>query len=410
VKRQGTQITKPMLPVVDLNAAPRVVLGLVGDVFLLGDLPRDGALEEVCVVLRQSDLGIANLENALSGAPAAGGEYPFGPALVGAASAAGGLAHAGIGLVSLANNHTANGGPDVLLETRSILDASGIGHAGAGRDLHEAFAPAMVDAGGARIGFVSAYSLFSGFSADEAATERRPGVAAIHVMPVTVPLPERVDSPRTLVPPYVIPGAQGSAHETFGIVTADLGRLEAAIRAARATADLVIVALHMHWGQHGRQQVVSGKVLLAHRAIDAGADVVVGHGPHILRGIEVYRGRPILYSLGDFFGRPESDALPPASGDPASDAHAAACSESLIARLSFAPGGWALELVPLCLDERCRPTLADDLQASRLLWRMAGLSAQFDTRLAVHGTRGYVTHGGAVPVAPATSAISRGVS
>jgi poly-gamma-glutamate synthesis protein (capsule biosynthesis protein) len=83
----------------------------------------------------------------------------------------------------------------------------------------------------------------------------------------------------------------------------DMAALEAAIARARRQADLVAVSLHAHEGPAGdmNQEIPADFIVeAAHRSVDAGADIVIGHGPHMLRGIEVYRGKPIYLSLGSF--------------------------------------------------------------------------------------------------------------
>jgi poly-gamma-glutamate capsule biosynthesis protein CapA/YwtB (metallophosphatase superfamily) len=71
----------------------------------------------------------------------------------------------------------------------------------------------------------------------------------------------------------------------------DVDRMMASVREARTRADLVVVSAHVHWGRHTKCDVPMQKRTFAHRAIDAGADLFIGHGPHVLRGLELYRGR-----------------------------------------------------------------------------------------------------------------------
>ncbi len=93
--------------------------------------------------------------------------------------------------------------------------------------------------------------------------------------------------------------------ETF-LHEGDLAGNLAAIREARRQADWVIVSLHCHEQKVKPEEPPDYLIAVAHAAIEAGADLVVGHGPHILRGIEVYRSHPILYSLGNFIFQNET--------------------------------------------------------------------------------------------------------
>lgn len=85
----------------------------------------------------------------------------------------------------------------------------------------------------------------------------------------------------------------------------DVKAMEDAISVAKRNADIVIVAFHLHWVSHSRADGIPDKVpphqtQVIHRAIDAGADIVIGTGPHVLRGIEIYKDKPIFYSIGNF--------------------------------------------------------------------------------------------------------------
>ena len=164
-----------------------------------------------------------------------------------------GLKFAGFDVVSVANNHMYDWGPEALVDTVRRLREAGIRPVGAGANDLEAHYPVLDDVGGLRLAFLAYVDVEP---KDATAAPDKPGVAWIE--------PERV--------------------------LAD-------IRFARPLADLVIVSLH--WGveyatQPGRQQVD-----FAHRMIDSGADLVVGTHPHVVQPVEEYNGRWIAYSLGN---------------------------------------------------------------------------------------------------------------
>jgi len=188
----------------------------------------------------------------------------------------------GFDVVSLANNHVMNYGAEGLLQTIEVLEAAGIAHCGAGADLAAAHRPAVVECNGRRYAFLSFTSVFTpGF---EAASDR-PGMAVVRI-DTSYRVPKRL---------HEVPGSPLEMD-----TTPNAEQVERACRdiaRARAEADAVIVS--WHWGvSMGYQHLVRYQVELAHAAIDAGADLVVGHHPHLIQPIELYKGKVIAYSLG----------------------------------------------------------------------------------------------------------------
>lgn len=165
-----------------------------------------------------------------------------------------------VDFAALANNHAADFGMTGLLDTVRHLDKAGIAHAGAGANLTAACAPAFVSAGRWRIGIVA----FADYPAAWAAGPAAPGINY------------------TSVPP----------------APADLQSIEVALATARQRADLVVFSIH--WGPNMRDRPEHAFREFAHRVIEAGADVFWGHSAHVVQGIEVWHGKPILYDTGDF--------------------------------------------------------------------------------------------------------------
>lgn len=166
------------------------------------------------------------------------------------------LKDSGIDLVNLANNHVMDYGPEGLLDTMSALDQTGIKRMGAGKDSEEAYKPVIMEKNGIKIAFF-------GFS-------------------------------------RVVPEASwkaGPGH--IGVAESYSYKLPVeAIQKARGQADLVVVVAH--WGAERSDHPDKNQTDLAHRYIDAGADLVVGGHPHVLQGFEQYKGKWIAYSLGNF--------------------------------------------------------------------------------------------------------------
>lgn len=202
------------------------------------------------------------------------------------------LARAGITVVTLAGNHIADRGAVGIADTIDRLDQLGIGHTGAGADLAQARAPAMVDVRGRRIAVLS-YNCVGPESAW--ATPQRAGCNYLRI--------------RTTDGSAVVPNAP--------LEQVDPGALEvlrAEIAAVRRGAQLVIVALHKGI-VHTPARLAAYERPLAEAAIDAGADAVVSHHAHILRGIELYKGKPIFHGIGN--GCVVTHALGPDQDHPA---------------------------------------------------------------------------------------------
>lgn len=189
---------------------------------------------------------------------------------------------AGFHVASFASNHCMDWGRESFLETLDHLEVAEITPVGAGQTIEEARAPRFFDTPAGRIAFVAACSILpQAYWADE----RRPGCAPMRAFTVY----EQVEHDQ--------PGTPARIH-TFAQAD-DLAAMVGSVKAARASADIVIVSLH--WGIHFIPATIADyQREVAHALIDAGADAILGHHAHILKGIEVYRGRPIFYSLANF--------------------------------------------------------------------------------------------------------------
>ncbi|MCE1229222.1 MAG: CapA family protein, partial [Firmicutes bacterium] len=196
------------------------------------------------------------------------------------------LARTGINLVSMANNHALDFGPEGLKECLRNLDLVNIDHAGAGHTLAEAHAPAFhaVQGQHTKFGLLSYMRYWSAKyrSKDPAA----PSLA-------------------TIDPAVILVMQDGKVQEVEGPMKADVEAREDDILLARRRADVLMVSLHNHDVSHHRVFGIQDRTppndeIMFRKAIDAGADLVLGSGPHVLRGIEIYKGKPIFYSLSDF--------------------------------------------------------------------------------------------------------------
>ncbi|RKR45215.1 CapA family protein [Paraburkholderia sp. BL17N1] len=197
--------------------------------------------------------------------------------------------------VTMANNHSLDAGPQAMLDTRQLFLENGLQVTGAGLDLDEARQPAIVEKAGVRVGYLGYTSVAT---AGTDAGKGKPGVVNIRVKTTYEPR-----GPHQPVRVWTSPNPQ------------DLAQLTEDIAALRKQVDVVILAYHA--GAIRLPRIVSDyQVDVAHAAIDAGADLVVGHAPHIPKAIEVYRGKVIFYSLG-VFAMTKSFAAPAWTNEPA---------------------------------------------------------------------------------------------
>lgn len=248
-------------------ADPVFRLAAVGDIMLdrtLGSVIADGGIQFpfklVADTLQTADITVGNLETALGdiGTPAEK-SYTF----QSPPAAAEALAWGGFDVVSLANNHAMDYGPEALLQGIDLLQAAQVAPIGAGANANEARAPHILSVNGldvAFLGYVHVPVEARGSFFDTAtwtATETEPGLAWA--------VPEEIKEDVTAVIPQ---------------------------------ADLIVVNLHS--GYEYVEPPSEEQAAAAHAAIDAGADIVIGHHAHILQGVQFYKDGLIVYGLGNF--------------------------------------------------------------------------------------------------------------
>ncbi|MHB1192206.1 MAG: CapA family protein [Longimicrobiales bacterium] len=227
------------------------------------------------------------------------------------------LVWAGFDVVSMANNHTGDYSYDGMRLTRKHAEAAGLVTAGAGEDLYEAREARFVETHEGRVALISASSSFGDASragAPRGGVRGRPGLNPLRFTTTQAVLPAHLEEMRGVLSkmgqrvtepgqPLSVFGTRLVAGEPAGARTVphagDLQGIAEVVRNAKALSDFVIVAIHAH--NQGDYLKVFARAM-----VDAGATVVVGHGPHYLTGIEIYKGKPIFYSLGDFIFQNET--------------------------------------------------------------------------------------------------------
>ena len=260
-------------------------LMLTGDINLMNVAEPDVPFRLIAPVLTQADFVFANLECCFYSPP--GGHALENEGFMADPASAEALNLAGIEAVGIANN--VNYGDAAITASIARLDELGILHTGAGRNREAACAPVVLERDGLRVGFLQRSSVY--WPTGHEAGDNSAGIAVIrghtaYQLPLHKTRREVPPANRPGIPPETVTWADPQYVERF----------KDDIAALRQTADIVVASCH--WGLW--QDVLQYMTEIAHAAIDAGADVVMGHGPHFSLPVEIYKGRPIFYGLGSF--------------------------------------------------------------------------------------------------------------
>lgn len=258
-----------------------VKIRLLGDMNFSGETDASDLFTGIRDALAGADFTFANLECCFYDQPEDALETR-GFYVAPASGAAAAMRDLGLDMVGNANNVTI--GAEAIAASLSELETVGIAHVGAGSDAASACAPQVVDVSGVRIGVLQRTAVFW---PDGEAMADRPGVAVIRGHTSYRPrLEEQSAQTRPGVPPEVMTWADPTTLERF----------REDVAALKASCDIALISVH--WGY--RREVLQYQRDYAHAAIDAGADIVFGHGPHMILPIETYNGKPVFYGLGNF--------------------------------------------------------------------------------------------------------------
>jgi poly-gamma-glutamate capsule biosynthesis protein CapA/YwtB (metallophosphatase superfamily) len=256
-----------------------VSIAAVGDILVFREDP-NSIFRHVRELLVAADATIGHVEGAPSDKGSRGSSGPRGTAPRDPASRAA-IAKAGFDVVSLASNHVGDWGLDALADCVDGFRREGVLPVGAGRNLAEARTPVVVERAGVRIAVLAYCSVApEGYYAGQSKHGCAPMRAITHYEPFE---PDQPGNPAKI---FTYPRSD------------DLDALVNDVSAAKAAADVVVVS--MHWGVRRRAVVADYQQAVAHTAIDAGAEIIFGHHPHVLKGVEIYRGKAIFHSLGNF--------------------------------------------------------------------------------------------------------------
>jgi poly-gamma-glutamate synthesis protein (capsule biosynthesis protein) len=290
-------------------------------------------------ILRESDISVGNLECPISyvGSPnpakstesiKSGRNYVF----RGSPELAKSLQNAGYDVFSLANNHSMDYGDRALIDTLNYLKEMGIGWAGAGKNKREAKDPFYIEVKGTKVAFL-AYSEIvpSGYEA----TEYHPGIAVARM-------------------------------DYYGAT------FDEDIKSAKKKCDILVV--FFHWGVENTFYADYIQSNYARRAIDMGADIVIGSHPHVLQGVEEYKNGIIAYSLGNFVFDPRGE-----------DAK-----ETIIFQCFFEDKKLVnIKLIPVYIKSG-KPQIAEGERNKKILNRMIKLSKKFGTVVEIRDDYGII--------------------
>ncbi len=310
--------------------ASSVVLAAVGDCSGYNIVKyQDESLDPLASVrslIEQSDIFLFNLEGVLLPPECLGfsTQYPHQSCFVSPPSFASCMNTKAVTVASLANNHILDGGAIGIEETKVALEKNGVHYVGAGNNASESCQPLLLTVKDVKIGIL-AYNLFneSVFSANE----NRPGAASFMACNVTN-----------------------------------------SIRHLKEKADIAIVVLH--WGKSWSQEVTTSQISTVDQLFHAGADIVIGHHPHVLQAIKADGNHIAIFSLGNFILRPDY-AMP-------SNAH-----NSVVAFIEITAQGRVRRcfLYPIRLDGQGVPRLPTRSEATVILSTLADLSEAFNTHI-----------------------------
>jgi len=417
------------------SVADGFTLAAVGDCIIARPISQTRGFAPVGKLVHDADVAFGNFEGTaidLTRTPAIPQAEFGGVWIIGAPAVAKDLRSIGFDLMSRANNHATDWGLEGMRQTDRALDEAGIVHAGTGEDRAAARGARYVDTDKGRVAIISMASTFTPLSRSAPPAGQAPGRPGVNALRTTrhalvtadelralrkirdeqpagsVRLSEK-ENPDELDLFGVRYKAANRRGFTYTVDPVDEREFLKSVRAAKQLSDFVIVTIHAHEPGNWSEEPADFLPKLAHAAIDAGADEFIGHGPHQIRGIEIYRGKPIFYSLGNFVF--QLDLLEPVGSDlyeqykidgaAATDAEFNAMwnelvfggdvwYQSVVATTRFEKGQAAeIQLRPIDLSYTARgadrgvPKLAGQDMAKVILERAARLSQPFGTQISI---------------------------
>jgi poly-gamma-glutamate synthesis protein (capsule biosynthesis protein) len=432
-----------------MSIADGFTLAAVGDNIIARPVSHTPGFAPVGRIVRDADVAFGNFEGTaidLTRTPAVPQAEFGGVWIIGSPSVAADLKAIGFDVMSRANNHATDWGLEGMRQTSRALDEAGLVHAGVGEHRAAARAARYIDTEKGRVAVISMASTFTPLSRSAPPAGQapgRPGVNALRTTRYALVTPDELKALRKIRDEQpagsVRPPEKESPDEldlfgvrykaadhrgfTYTMDPVDEREILKSIRAAKQLSDFVIVTIHAHEPGNWSQTPADFLPTLAREAIDAGADEFIGHGPHQVRGVEIYKGKPIFYSLGNFIF--QLDLLEPVGSDlyeqykmdgaSSTDAEFDAMwnrltfggdvwYQSVVTTARFEKGRVAeIRLHPIDLNYAARgadrgvPKLAAPDVAKTILERLQRLSQPFGTRIAIEQGVGVIRPSAGAP-------------
>lgn len=283
-------------------------------------------LDEVREIFRADDLTLINLETAITDKTAPANpkkEYNFRST----SKLAKELKHSSIDIVALSNNHVLDYGIEGFKDTLRLLDNEGVVRIGGGYNLKDAKELKIIEVKNKKIGFLNYSRVVPNVS--WYALKNRPGI--------------------------------------LGGYDSQLKQVVKDVKSAKENVDILIVS--MHWGKEPKEEVRKEEIKAGRLLIDSGADMVIGHHPHILQGAEFYNGGAIFYSLGNFLF-PNMGGL-----------H----DKSAILQMNISPEGKkSFKMIPVAIKD-CRPVILNDIERQKEIERINKIFKPFKLQIDMEG-------------------------
>jgi len=435
---QGDSVAQPVRHDPSRELAMKITqpftFAAVGDIIIRRPVGEgDAGYQALAKVMREADMTYANMEGPILD------EANFrGPLAGGPKSVVDELKRMGVRIMTDANNHTFDAGLEGMFETHRLLDEAGIVHAGSGKNLAGARQARIAVTPKGTVAAIGMYSIdpsSNNRSRFTDATENMPGLNPLHVTPYNVVTAEHMQALKKIRdavyarrPEVHVPVAPVAADEpagrlrlfqtaftvgphpgdlTYEMDPADLKDIITSVRVGKQLADFLVVAIHCHQNSFAFQAYSQDHstpnflIELAHQVIDNGADAFVGHGVHNLRGVEIYKGKPIFYGVSSFFyhrgAAPEITSLSAGAGAGVNELEDNL--ETLLTTSRFEDGKLVeVRLYPADLgQDRTRPisrsgtpSTPSPEMARRVLERLQALSKQFGTTISIQNGVGVI--------------------
>ena len=415
---------------------------VLGDISLVKPVTKRGLadFDKVLQIVKNADFSLANMEGtAFNTATRKFAVNETGAMFPTDSSAPWDIKDMGVRMVTVANNHAADYGADGLAESLRLLREAGLPYAGAGNNMREARAATLLATPKGRVTVVATAGTFKmNFAAADGrgALAERPGISTIRTtmfqqvtapemkmlqqlnalrypnVPIADPPPQQL---QVLDQIYQLGDKPGLSYRANAF---DMRDIMQAVHKARENSDFTIFTIHAHQSATGEDDPnpVPGDYIikLFHNVVDAGADVVAGHGNHLLRGIEIYKGRPIFYGLASFVfagepagtnmgGEPRLLSAPGPGGPPSAQSVRPAVTggtltmwESIFATTTWEGGKLKeVRIYPIDLNAvgpkpKGVPNFATGEVAKRILEEVRAASKQFGTTVQIEGDVGII--------------------